>query len=118
MSQTITIPETLIDNYIAIWNETDPEKRRALIAQVWAENGNYRDPLLEATGHDGIEAMTAGFQAQYPGHTFERIPDSVDGNQFGWKLVEPEGTVFVTGVDTAELDDTGRFTSIIGTFNQ
>ncbi len=118
MPRTVTIPETLIDNYIAIWNETDATQRRALIERTWAENGHYKDPLLEATGHDGIDAMTAGFQQTYPGHTFEQMPDSVSGNRFGWKLVEPEGTVFMTGEDTCELDDSGRFTSILGAFNQ
>ncbi len=118
MSQTTTIPETLIDNYIAIWNETDPTRRRELIEQTWAGNGHYKDPLLEASGHEGIDAMTAGFQQNYPGHTFERVTELDAGNRFGWKLVEPGGTVFMTGVDTAELDDTGRFTSILGEFNQ
>lgn len=118
MSQTVTIPETLIDNYIAIWNETDPAQRRALIEQVWADDGRYKDPLLEATGHDGIDTMTAGFHQGYPGYTFERTPDSVSGNRFGWKLVAPDGTTFVTGEDTCELDESGRFTSILGTFNQ
>ena len=30
-------PTDLIDRYIAMWNETDAERRRALIARTWTE---------------------------------------------------------------------------------
>ena len=38
----------LIDNYIAIWNEGDPERRRAHIAQTWTEDASYVDPMRPA----------------------------------------------------------------------
>ena len=61
---------TLIDGYIAMWNETDPERRRALIAEVVTDDATYVDPLMEGEGRDGIAALIAGAQAQYPGHRF------------------------------------------------
>ncbi len=51
----------LIDRYIAIWNETDPDARRTLIEATWAEDATYTDPALNGAGRDGIDAMTAGF---------------------------------------------------------
>jgi hypothetical protein len=30
----------LIDRYIAMWNETDAERRRTLIAETWTENAS------------------------------------------------------------------------------
>ena len=38
----------VIDRYIAIWNETDPARRRDLIARTWSEDASYLDPLMAA----------------------------------------------------------------------
>src|SRR5215469_1975154 len=42
-------------NYVAIWNERDAKRRRALIAQTWSEDGSYVGPSRESTGHDAID---------------------------------------------------------------
>jgi hypothetical protein len=31
----------LVDRYFAVWNETDAERRRTLIAQTWTEGASY-----------------------------------------------------------------------------
>src|SRR5262249_15304402 len=46
---------TVIDGYIAMWNETDPERRRALIAETWTDDGSYVDPHADVDGADGID---------------------------------------------------------------
>lgn len=121
MTITTATIDTLIDRYIAIWNEIDPVRRKALIDQTWAEDATYSDPALSGSGRDGIDEMTAGFQAAYPGHTFERIAEcQLDDHErrFGWKLLIPTGEVFITGEDVYELSADGLFQSITGTFNQ
>jgi hypothetical protein len=42
----------IADRYIAVWNETDPARRRALLAEGWTENATYVDPLMAGEGHD------------------------------------------------------------------
>ena len=69
---TATTIEEVIDQYIAAWNETDPGMRRALIDRTWTEDGSYLDPLMNGEGHDGIDAMIAGVQTQFPGYRFRR----------------------------------------------
>src|SRR5262249_32712005 len=69
----------LAERYIAMWNETDPAARRALISEIWSEDGQYIDPLAEVSGHDGIDAVVAGAQAQFPGMTF-RLASAVDAH--------------------------------------
>jgi hypothetical protein len=44
---------TLVDNYIATWNERDSGRRRALIAETFAEDADYRDPLMNGEGQEG-----------------------------------------------------------------
>ena len=65
-------PTELIDRYIAVWNETDPQTRRALIARTWTADASYLDPLLQGDGHEGIDAMVQAVQQRYPGNRFRR----------------------------------------------
>src|SRR3546814_13422589 len=62
----------LIDRYIAAWNETDPGRRRDLVARVWTDDATYVDPLMRGDGAAGIDAIIAGVQAQFPGWRFAR----------------------------------------------
>jgi hypothetical protein len=80
MSTTSTLPTNathVVDSYIAIWNETDPTRRRDLIEQTWTDDATYLDPLMAGEGADGIDAMIAGVQQQFPGYRF-RLLGEVD----------------------------------------
>ena len=65
----------LIDRYIATWNEADPERRRDLIARTYSDGALYLDPMLQAEGRDGIDAMIVSVQERFPGHRFRRTGD-------------------------------------------
>jgi hypothetical protein len=68
-----------VERYIAIWNETDPEARRALIGQTWREDGVYVDPLMKGDGAAEIDAMIAAVQERFPDHEF-RLVSAVDSH--------------------------------------
>ena len=106
----------LIDRYVAAWNETDPERRRTLIAETWTEDAGYLDPLMAGEGHAGIDAMIAGVQARFPGHRFRRT-DAVDAYhdrvRFGWELGPDGGPALAGGLDVGVLDG-DRLRSITG----
>jgi SnoaL-like domain len=114
----MTDTTNLIDNYIAIWNEPDPERRRALIAQTWTEDGSYVDPMLTGSGHDGLDAMIAGARQQFPGHRFELAgaPDAHhDRVRFTWHLKsEAGGEAVAIGSDFGVVADDGRLRSVTG----
>jgi hypothetical protein len=99
-----TIPITaVVDNYIAMWNEADPARRRELAGDVFTEDAGYVDPVMSGEGQDGIEAMVAAAQQQFPGHRFELThgPDAHnDRVRFAWRLVGEGGPV-ANGVDFA-----------------
>jgi hypothetical protein len=109
---------TVVDGYIAIWNEGDPERRRALIAATYSEDATYVDPLMEGEGVAGIDAMIAGAQAQFPGHRFALAGASDahhDRVRFGWTLrPEAGGEAVAAGVDFATLAPDGRLRSVTG----
>jgi hypothetical protein len=50
----------LVANYVAAWNEPDPDMRRRRIRSVWAPDGNTCHRLLDAHGYDAIEARIMG----------------------------------------------------------
>jgi hypothetical protein len=108
----------LIDNYIAIWNEADPERRRELIAQTWTDDATYVDPMMTGAGRDGIDAMIAGAQQQFPGHRFELAgaPDAHhDRVRFTWHLKPiAGGDTVAVGVDFGVVAEDGRLSSVTG----
>ena len=110
----------LVDRYIAMWNETDAKRRRALIAEVWTESALYRDPKLEGDGRAGIDAMVAQVHAAYPGYRFRRTSE-VDGHhdqiRFTWELAPEGGPLFVAGVDFAVVAGE-KLATVTGFFDQ
>ena len=94
----------LVDRYIDMWNETDPSRRRAIIAEIWTETASYRDPRLEAEGREGIEAMVQKVQAAYPGHRFKLVSDvdvHHDRLRFTWEVGVEGGPILARGIDFA-----------------
>ncbi|MEU8165566.1 nuclear transport factor 2 family protein [Micromonospora sp. NPDC049004] len=109
--------DALAERYIAIWNETDPARRRTEIADVWASDARYVDPLTVAEGRDAIDATIAAVQGQFPGMTF-RLAGPVDGHhdqlRFTWEL-GPDGVEApVVGFDVAVLDGNGQLRQVLG----
>jgi hypothetical protein len=111
---------TLARTYLAIWNETDAGSRQELIASTWSEDASYTDPMFDVTGHDGIEAMVSGFQAQFPDLTFRPVDDPEahhDYLRFRWELVAKDGSLVAAGTDVG-LIESGRLRVIAGFFDQ
>ena len=107
---------TVVDGYIAMWNEGSDERRREIIARTWADEATYVDPMLQGDGRDGINAMIAGAQQQFPGHRFELAygPDAHnDVVRFAWTLHGADGPV-ASGVDFGTVAEDGRLRNVTG----
>jgi len=109
--------QTLVQRYIDTWNETDPERRRALIAEVFTEDAGYTDPLAEVRGHAAIDHLVSAAQAQFGGLEFT-LGTPVDAHhdqaRFAWHLGAPGSPAPVAiGFDVAVLGD-GRVREIYG----
>lgn len=117
MSSDVT---SLIDRYCAIWNEPEPERRRALLESVWAVRATYTDPRADTTGVDELLAHIAAVRAGRPGARIVRTT-AVDVHhglaRFGWRVVEADGTPLPEGIDIALLSPDGeRIERIVGFF--
>jgi hypothetical protein len=110
--------QDIIEKYIATWNETDPDRRRALIAEVYAADATYTDPLADLRGYAEIDAGVAGAQQMFPGLVFT-LAGPVDANhnqaRFSWHL-GPAGAAepVVIGFDVAVANAEGKLASVHG----
>jgi hypothetical protein len=109
--------ESIVESYVASWNETDPAKRKSALAASCAADAHYRDPVMASDGHAGLDAMLAGVQAKFPGFVLRRI-SKVDSHndavRFAWSLGPAAGPSVVEGVDFATLSRDGKLASIVG----
>jgi hypothetical protein len=106
----------VIERYMESWNETDPATRRALIDEVWAENGRYTDPLAVAEGRDAIDGLLAAVQGQFPGLRFSGGPVEAhhDIARFTWTLSADGAEPLVVGFDVVVFAEDGRIASVHG----
>jgi hypothetical protein len=118
MEDSMTDITTAIDRYFAVWNETDPTRRRDLIANTWSDDATYLDPLLAAEGQEGIDAMVAAVHDQFPGHRFRQTGEADSHNdrvRFTWELVGPGATSpLIAGTDFGIIAADGRLQSVTG----
>lgn len=109
--------QSVVQQYIETWNETDPLRRRALVAQVFTPDASYTDPLAAVRGHDGIDQFIGAAQAQFSGMRFS-LGGAVDAHheqaRFTWHLSPPGADdPVVVGFDVAVLDD-GQLQAVYG----
>ncbi|WP_371785064.1 nuclear transport factor 2 family protein [Streptosporangium subroseum] len=107
----------LVQRYLAAWNETDAAARQAVLAEVFAEDAMYTDPLVSVQGRDGLDAAIAAVQGQFGGLVFS-LGGAVDAHhdiaRFTWHL-GPEGAEPVAiGFDVATIGDDGRISRVLG----
>ncbi|MGP3952596.1 nuclear transport factor 2 family protein [Streptomyces sp. 7N604] len=115
---TDPVANAAVARYFEAWNATGPDARAKAVAAAWTEDGTYTDPLADTAGHDGLAAVIAGAQEQFPGFTFRRT-GTVDAHhriaRFSWELVSAaDGSAPVAGSDVAVLAEDGRIRTVYG----
>jgi hypothetical protein len=122
----------LADRYVALWNEPDADRRRRMIAELWKEDGRHfvqapqaireiaaqpgigLTAILEARGHEEIEARVASAYEHWVGSegvTFRRRDDAErlgDVLKFHWEGLDRDGELFAVGLHVLVLAADGR----------
>lgn len=109
--------DDLAQQYINVWNETDPNARRAAVDALYAENARYVDPLALAEGREAIAATIGAVQDQFPGFVF-RLAGAVDAHhdqaRFSWELGPDGQPAPIVGFDVVVTDAAGQLSSVLG----
>ena len=114
--------DQVVEGYFAMWNETDAERRQAIIGATWDTEAKYVDPLFTANGYAALDAMVVAVHERFPGYRFtltEAIDTHHDRARWGWALGGSNGEPPVAvGVDFATLAADGRLREVTGFFAQ
>lgn len=106
----------LAQGYIAVWNETDAQRRAALIEAAWTEDARYIDPMAQASGHAQISALVGAVHERFPGFRFNLLGKAdAHGDQlrFSWTLGPSGAEDLIQGTDFVQVDG-GKLRSVTG----
>jgi hypothetical protein len=107
----------MVERYLAVWNETDPEARRAAIDDVFTDDVRYVDPVAAVTGRDALHGLIGAVHEQFPGFVFTPggpVDAHHDQARFTWRLGRPGEEPPVIGFDVAERAPDGRIRLVLG----
>jgi hypothetical protein len=114
-------PNDIAEAYLAVWNETDADKRQTLIEQLWTPDATYLDPMMQGRGHDELNVMIGQAQLQFPGLCFRCAGEGqAVGNhvRFSWHLAPADAeegqALLAGGTDFCTLANDGRLQRVCG----
>lgn len=95
-------------NLARVFGESDPARRRAAIAEIYAADAILYEPYAIATGHAEITAaVDAVLDSLPPGFVFAANGPGVGHHGLGrlkWQAGPPGGPVAVTGTDVVRFE--------------
>lgn len=104
-----TIAELMQQNLLGVFNERDPERRAAVVAQTYASDAVFHDPERTVTGREAISAAAQAVLDGAPGFVFApRGPLYESAGSLGalpWQFGPEGGDPVVTGMDIALVED-------------
>jgi hypothetical protein len=110
-----TTAAALMRANLAVFDERDPERRRAAIARTYAAEVSFSDAEATTTGHDALDARVVALQAGLPptAHFSDAGPLYLGADEaaLAWALAPDGEAPIAYGVDFATFAD-GRITSL------
>jgi uncharacterized protein YndB with AHSA1/START domain len=109
--------ETLVDQYVSAWSETDAARRRAILEQVWDPSGVFEDSMGYAEGVDDLDDHIAMSQAYASGMRLARagtVTRSRGSIAYRWQITGPGDAVVMAGINVAELSAEGKLRRVTG----
>ncbi|MBB3677582.1 nuclear transport factor 2 family protein [Modestobacter versicolor] len=91
-----------------VFNEPDPQRRAAVIAEVFSEDVVFVDDEQAVTGRDALAATVTGLLAQGPGFVFTPAGPFRGVGDLGmrpWSLGPPGAAPVLGGLDVAQVVD-------------
>jgi hypothetical protein len=115
MEDDMDSAQKLADRYVAVWSETDAERRRQSIAELWVPEGEHYVGTQEVRGYDALEKRITSSHVKNVrdgGHRFRAARDARalrDVVTFHWEMLPADREEIVaTGIEFLIVDDRGR----------
>lgn len=106
---TATIQELMEGNLLEVFNQRDPERRRAAIERIYASDVRWTDDEGVSVGHDALDTKADALQGNLGPLQFVKAGPVHELSGFGhlaWHLVAEEGGApQVSGFDVAIIRD-------------
>ena len=111
------IVRRVLTRYVSVWNERDPQVRRATGADVFTPDARYVDPNTSAEGRSAIDTYVGGWQKQFAGMVFllGEVKAHHDVAHFHWSFGPPGGSPVAKGWDVVVIQH-GRISKVYGFF--
>jgi hypothetical protein len=97
-----TVEFLIRQNLITVFSERDAEKRRAIIASLWAADGVFIDPDGVHVGREAIDQTAEQLLRKYRDFVFTEL-GPVDGyhgiGRLAWGFGPPGAVPAMTGID-------------------
>ncbi|MEI9421004.1 hypothetical protein O7A70_07480 [Mesorhizobium sp. Cs1299R1N1] len=107
--------QQLADRYVAVWNETDDERRRQAIADLWAPEGEHYVGTQEVRGYAALEKRIVDSHTKWVrngGYRFRAAKDIRalhDVVTFHWEMVPRNGeNIAAIGLEFLVVDKENR----------
>jgi hypothetical protein len=135
MTEPQAFAETLDAQYVALWNEPDPDRRRGAVARLWREDGTHvlqppqevraiaaqpgiaMTAVLAARGHEQIATRATSVYEHWVGSEGLRFRGRDDADRLAdvvklhWEAVAKDDTVFAVGLSFLIIAGDGRIAS-------
>ena len=122
----------LAEKYLALWNESDADRRRRMIAELWTQDGRHilqppqeiraiaarpgiaMTAILEARGHSELQARATTSYEHWVGSEGLRFRARDDAQRLGdvvkfhWEAVADDGSTAAVGLNVLVLAADGR----------
>jgi hypothetical protein len=116
-----SISTLLIRNLQDVFGENDPARRRAVIDEIWNEDGVFYDPKTGVhRGRDEIDRIAGTLRATHPDFQYQPIAEPeelADGGRIKWVAGRPDQPPVYGGTDFIIARD-GRIAAVYLFFDQ
>ncbi len=106
-------------DFVAAWNEDDPERRWELVTRSLAEGIEIFGPGAELHGHADVLAAIAAFRGETPPRRTVLTSPVEAHHRFGryaFAIEIEDGAVLLRGIDVLELGPDGRLVRVVSFF--
>ena len=120
MSEPAEATPEILQQYIRMWNEREPDRIREHLDTCVAEDCWWVDPLHQHTGRDALEANVRQFRRDFP-NAYLGLGSNVDSHngrhRYEW-VITVDDELLLRGFDVVTVNEAGLIDRVDGFFGR